>query len=46
MEAVKSAFNILTAKPTGKRYLRRLSPRCGRTNIGMDLKEIGLNTSN
>ena len=43
MEACKSAFNILTGKPTGKRPLGR--PRHGwKENIGMDLEEIGINT--
>ena len=45
MEAGRSAFNILTSKPTGKRPLGRTRHRC-ENNIRMDLKEIGINTSN
>ena len=45
MEESRSAFKILTGKPTGKRPLRR--PR-GRweDNIRMDLEEIGINRGN
>ena len=44
-EESRDAFKILTAKPTGKRPLRR--PRCrSEDNIRMDLKEIGINTRN
>ena len=40
MEEGKSAFKILTGKPTGKRPLGR--PRRGwKDNIRMDLKQIG-----
>ena len=40
----RSAFKILTGTPTGKRPLGR----CRHTwdNIGMDLKEISINTKN
>ena len=45
MEEGKSAFKILTGKPTGKRSLGR--PRCRwEDNIRMDLKEICINTRN
>ena len=45
MEEGRSAFKILTGKPTGKRPLRR--PRRRREdNIGMDLEEIGINAGN
>jgi hypothetical protein len=45
MESVRSAFNILAGKHTGKRPLGR--PRRGwEDNIRMDLKEIGVNTRN
>ena len=37
IEESRSAFKLLTGKPTGKRPLRRPS-RC------LDLKEIGINT--
>ena len=43
MEEGRSAFNILTGKPTGKRPLRRPRRRW-EDNIGMDLKEIDFNT--
>ena len=45
MEEGRSAFKILTGKPTGKRPLGR--PR-GRweDNIRMDLEEIGINAGN
>ena len=43
MEEGRSAFKILTGKPTGKRPLGR--PRCRwEGNIRMDFKEIGINT--
>ena len=45
MEEGRSAFKLLTGKPTGKRPLGR--PRhCWEDNIRMDLKEIGINTKN
>ena len=45
MEERRSAFKILTGKPTGNRPLRR--PRCRwEGNIRMYLKEIGSNTRN
>ena len=46
MEEDRSAFKILTGKPTGKKTLGR--PRCRREdNIRMNLKEIGIiNTRN
>ena len=45
MEEGRSAFKILTGKPTGKRPLGR--PRRGwEDNIRMDLKEIGIKTKN
>ena len=45
MEEGRSAFKILTAKPTGKRALGR--PRCRwEDNIRMSLEEIGINTNN
>ena len=48
MEEGRSAFKILTGKPTGKRPLGR--PRCRweeniRMDLTIDLKEIGINTS-
>jgi hypothetical protein len=45
MEEARSAFKILTGKPTGKRPLRRPRRRW-EDNIRMDLKEIGTNTRN
>ena len=42
MEEDRSAFNILTLKPTGKRPLGRSRHRW-EDNIRMDLKEIGIN---
>ena len=43
MEEGRSAFKILTGKPTEKRPLGR--PRCRwEDNIRMDLKEIGFDT--
>ena len=45
MEEGRSAFKILTGKPTGKRPLGR--PRRRREdNIRMDLEEIGINAGN
>ena len=41
----RSAFKILTGKPTGKRHLGRPRRRW-EDNIRMDLKEIGINTRN
>ena len=43
MQEIRSAFKILTAKPTGKRPLGR--PRW-EDNIRMDLEEIGINEGN
>jgi len=41
----RSAFKILTGKPTGKRPLER--PRCRwEDNIRMDLEGIGINAGN
>ena len=45
MEEGRSAFKILTGKPTGKRHLRRPRRRCEDT-IRMDLEEIGINAGN
>ena len=42
MEEGKSAFKILTGKPTGKRPLER-PRRSWEDNIRMDLEEIGIN---
>jgi hypothetical protein len=43
IEESRSAFKILTGKPTGMRLLGR--PRCRwENNIRKDLKEIGINT--
>ena len=45
MEESRSAFKILTGKPTGKRPFGR--PRCRwEDNIRMDLEEIGINAGN
>ena len=45
LEEGRSAFKILTGKPTRKRPSGR--PRCRwEDNIRMDLKEIGINTRN
>ena len=41
----RSAFKILTSKPTGERSLGRPRRRW-EDNIGMDLEEIGINTRN
>ena len=43
MEEERNAFKLLRGNPKGKRPLGR--PRC-RCDIRMDLKEIGINTSN
>ena len=45
MEESRSAFNILTGKPTGKRPLGRPRRRW-EDNIRMDLEEIGINAGN
>ena len=45
MEEDRSAFKILTGKPTGERPLGR-SRRSLEDNIRMDLKEISINTRN
>ena len=45
MEEGRTAFKILTDKPTGKRLLG--GPRRGwEDNIRMDLEEININTGN
>ena len=45
MEEGRSAFKILTGKPTGKIPLGR-SRRRWKDNIRMDLEEIGINAGN
>ena len=45
IEEGRTAFKILTGKPTGKRPLRRPRNRW-ENNIRMGLKEIGVNTKN
>ena len=45
MEEGRSAFKILTGKPTGNRPLGRPRQRW-EDNITMDLKEIGTNAKN
>ena len=45
MEEGKSAFKILTGKPTGKRPLGRPRRRC-EDNIRIDLEEIGIIAGN
>ena len=45
MEDGRSAFEILTGKPTGKRPLRRPRRRW-EDNIRTDLEEIGINAGN
>ena len=45
MEEGRSAFKILTGKPTGKRPLRRPRHRWEH-NIRMDLEETGINAGN
>ena len=42
MEEGRSAFKILTGKPTGKRSLGMPRPRW-EDNIRMDLEELGIN---
>ena len=45
MEEGRSAFKILTGKPTGKRLLERPRRRW-EEHIRMDIKETGINTRN
>ena len=45
MEEGRSAFKILTGKPTGKRPLGRTRRR-REDNIKMDLEEISINAGN
>ena len=45
MKEGRSAFNILTGKPTGKRPLGRPRRRW-EDNIKMDLEEVGMNAGN
>ena len=45
MEEGRSAFKILTGKPTGKRALGR-PRRIWEDNIRVDLEEIGMNAGN
>ena len=45
MEKGRSAFKILTGKPTGKRPLGTLR-RSWNNNIRTDLEEIGINVGN
>ena len=45
MEESRSAFKMLTGKPTGKRPLGRPTRRW-EDNIRMDLEEIGMNVGN
>ena len=45
MEEGRTAFKILTGKPTGKRPLGRSTCRW-EDNIRMDLEEIGINAGN
>ena len=45
MEEGRSAFKILTGKPTGKRHLGRPRRRL-EDNIRMDLEEIGISAGN
>ena len=45
MEECRSAFKILTGKPTGKRPLGRPRRRW-EDNIRMDLEEIGISAGN
>ena len=45
MEEGRSAFKILTGKPTGKRPCGRPRRRWA-DNIRMDLEEIGINAGN
>ena len=45
MEEVRSAFKIVTGKPTGNRPLGRPSCRW-EDNIRMDLEELGIDAGN
>ena len=45
MEEGRSAFEILTEKPTGKRLLGKPRRRW-EDNVRMDLEEIGINARN
>ena len=45
MEEGRTAFKILTGKPTGKRHLGRPRRRW-EDNIRMDLKDLGMDTRN
>jgi hypothetical protein len=45
MEESRSVLKIVIVKPTGKRLLER-SRRTWEDNIRMDLKKIGINTTN
>ena len=45
MEEDRSAFKIVTGKPTGRRLLRRPRRRW-KDYIRMDLEEIGINAGN
>ena len=45
IEEGRSAFKILTGKPTGRKFLGRPS-HTWEDNIRMDLKEIGVNSRN
>ena len=45
MEECRSAFKVLTGKPTGKRPLGRPRRRW-EDNIRMNLEEIGINAGN
>ena len=45
MKEGRSAFKVITGKPTGKIFLGRLRSRW-EDNIGMDLEEIGTNAGN
>ena len=45
IEGCRSAFKILTGKPTGKRHLGRPRRRW-EDNIRMDLEEIGISAGN
>ena len=45
MEEGRSAFKILTGKPTGKRPLGRLKHRW-KDNIRMDIEKMGINAGN
>ena len=45
IEEIRSAFKILTGKPTGKRSLGRPRRRW-EDNVRMELEEIGINEGN